>query len=271
MGTQSVASPLEDIEFLARSEHRVDALRRLRRGSADRDDLRTATGASKATVARLLNEFEERNWVVRDGHEYELTDLGRFVTDEFLRLVDRVETEHALRDVWQWFPTDLPGFTVELFTDAVISSPDPDLPYRSSPLFVDHLEAARTIRGFSARSPKPDSYEHIVRRAIDGKEIEVIFPRTVIEDMLQVLPEVMFREALESGRLTVLEGTAYPMKIGFTLSEDRLGLWGRDEEGLARVGLATGSPDALAWGESLYEEVRSNARPIDVLELLDEA
>jgi hypothetical protein len=81
MNTHDVDASLEDIEFLSRSPHRVRALRTLRAGPADRDDLRAATEASKATVSRLLNEFEDRNWVVRDGHEYELTDPGEAEAD----------------------------------------------------------------------------------------------------------------------------------------------------------------------------------------------
>ena len=271
MGTQGEDPSLEDIEFLARSAHRVEALRRLREGSVDRDDLRDATGASKATVARLLNEFEDRNWVAREGRRYELTDFGRFVAEEFLQLVDRMETERALQEVWGWFPTDLPGFTVDRFADAVVSTPDPDLPYRSIPRFAELVGSARRLRVFSALTPKPSTYEHLVRRGADGKETEVVFPRAAIEDMLRVVPAETARVAVEDGQFTLLEGTSFPMDAGLTLSDDRLGLWGRDEEGISRAGIDTDAPEAVAWGESLYEEVRANARPVDLLEMMEGA
>lgn len=261
-------SSVEDIEFLARSEHRVAALRTLEEGSSDRDELRAATEASKATIARLLNEFDDRNWIVRDGHQYELTDLGEFVAEEFLRLVDRMETERELRDVWQWFPTDLPGFTVRMFSDGVISFPEPDQPYRSTPRFVELVESGQALYGFSARSLKPTSYEAIVRNAVDGMDTELVLPPDVTGDMLTAVSEETLREAIESGHLTVLEKDSYPMASGFALFDDRLSLWGRDEKGVVRAGLDTGSVDAIDWGESVYEDVRSGARAVDVLELV---
>lgn len=263
-----MANSIEDIEFLARSEHRVAALRTLDEGPRDRDELRAATEASKATVARLLNEFDDRNWVVRDGNQYELTDLGEFVAEEFLQLVDRMETERTLRDVWRWFPTDLPGFTVRMLSGVVVSFPEPDQPYRSTPRFVELVESAQALRGFSARSLKPTSYEAIVRNAVDGMESELIIPPAVTRDMLTAVSEETLREAIESGHLTVLENDSYPMESGFALFDDRLSLWGRDEKGVVRAGLDTGSADAIDWGESVYEDVRSGARVVDVLELV---
>lgn len=103
------------------SAYRADALRKLVDEPSDRDTLREAKGASKAIIARLLSEFEERNWVDRDGHQYELTDPGHVVAEVFLELVDTVETERLLRDVWQYLPTELSGFIISLFDAAVVA------------------------------------------------------------------------------------------------------------------------------------------------------
>ena len=264
-----MASPLADIEFLARSKRRVDALRRFREGSADRDDLRTATDASKATIARLVNEFEDRNWVVRDGYEYELTDSGEFVAEEFLRLVDRIGTEHALRDIWQWFPTDLPGCTMSLFAGATIDVPEEYSPYHPLPHLVELVGSARSIRAFSKRSHKPGSYELFLRSAVAGREVEFLYPAAVVEDMLTAAPEELVREAVDSGRYTVLEHGSLPTDAGVALIDDRLGLYCRDDNGVTQAGVDTDAPEAVTWGESLYEELRAEARPVDLLGRLD--
>ena len=263
-------SSIEEIEFLARSEHRVVALRTLRDGPRDRTDLQAATDASKATIARLVNEFEDRNWVVRDGHEYELTDSGEFVAEEFLRLVDRMETEVELRDVWQWFPTELPGCTMSLFTDATVVIPEGYSPYHPIPRWVELVDAARTVRVFCSRSLKPASYETFLRNAAAGTETELIFPPIVVRDMVAVVPEELLREAVDSARFCLLEHDSPPTDAAVGLVDDRLILYCRNDDGVTQVGVDTDTPQAVAWGESIYTDVRSDARPIDPLELLEQ-
>jgi predicted transcriptional regulator len=270
MSTQSMASPLEDVEFLSRSEHRVDALRALREGPVDRDDLRAATDASKATVARLLNELEGRNWVVREGQQYELTDSGEFVAEEFLRLVDRVETEHALRNVWQWFPTHLSGCTMSLFADAVVTPPESN-PYEPLPRNAEILESASTLRLISKRTPKPGTHDLVLRTTAAGMEAELNYPSTVIDYMLDVVDRSVIEAAAESGRLTILEHDSLPTDAAIGLYDDRVVVWPRDDEGTVRIMVDTDAPEAVDWGESLYEEVRADARPVDILGMLDGA
>ncbi|MDX1748125.1 MAG: transcriptional regulator [Halobacteriales archaeon] len=265
-----MTSPVEEIEFLARSEHRVIALRALREGPCDRDDLRASTDASKATVARLLNEFEDRNWVVRDGHEYELTDPGEFVAEEFLRLVDRMGTEHALRDVWQWFPTELPGCTMSLFADAVVTFPDSISPYETLPRHAELMEGTRRARAISKHTPKPSTHELALHNAAAGMETEVIFPAAVIDYMLDVVDRSVIEAAVESSHLTVLEHDSLPTDVGAGLYDDRLMVAPGDEEGVVRAMVDTDKPEAVAWFESIYEELRAEAHSVDLLERLDE-
>lgn len=258
-----MASSIEDIEYLARSEHRIAALRSLSGGPCDRDELQQDSGASKATIARLLNEFEGRKWVVREGHQYELTDLGIFVADEFLQLVDRMETERSLRDVWQWFPSALDGCTVSMFADAMISLPKSHSPYHPIPRFVELVESAHQMRGFSDRSLKPGSYEVVLQHAIDGMETELIFPSAVIDEMVTVTVDGLIEAAIESRHLSLLEHETLPSDLGLALFDDRLALYCRDENGITRVGIDTDTRDAVSWGESVYEDVRDEAQTIE--------
>lgn len=121
----ALESSLNAIEFLSRSEHRVKVLNALSVQPCDRTDLRAVTGASSPTMGRILANFEERQWIVRDGPSYELTRLGEFVTERFVDLCEAMEVEHKLRDVWQWLPREMEGFTIDLFADAVIPYPGP--------------------------------------------------------------------------------------------------------------------------------------------------
>jgi predicted transcriptional regulator len=269
MNTYDTDASLDDIEFLSRSPHRVRALRTLRSGPADRDDLRAATEASKATVSRLLNEFEDRNWVVRDGHAYELTDPGEFVAEEFLRLVDRMDTEHALRDVWQWFPTDLPGCTMSLFADAVVTKLGSHSPYRPFPRFVEIHESARTVSAVQRALPKPASCEVFERYFAGGGEARLAISSAYIDMLSKEVSEDVLREAVESGRLTLSAHDSLSTNAGIAVFDDRLVVLCRDDDVITRVMVDTDAPEAVAWGESIYERARSEARPVDLLERLE--
>lgn len=55
--------PIEEIEFLASSKHRVRVLNALAEGGCDRADLQSVTGAHASTIGRVLGDFEERRWI----------------------------------------------------------------------------------------------------------------------------------------------------------------------------------------------------------------
>jgi predicted transcriptional regulator len=264
-----MTSSIEEIEFLARSEHRVVALRALQDGPSTREDLRTATDASNATIARLLNEFEERNWVFRDGHEYELTDPGEYVAEEFLRLVDRMETEVELRDVWQWFPTELPGCRMSLFADAVVTKLGSHSPYRPFPRFVEIHESARTVSAVQRALPKPASCEVFERYFAGGGEARLAISSAYIDMLSKEVSEDVLREAVESGRLTLSAHDSLSTNAGIAVFDDRLVVLCRDDDVITRVMVDTDAPEAVAWGESIYERARSEARPVDLLERLE--
>ncbi len=106
-------SSLDDIEFLARSDHRTAVLDALAERPCDRNELRATTGASSPTMGRILGDFEERRWIVRKGPNYRLTPLGDYVAERFADLRKAMKTERKLRDVWQWLPREMEDFSVE--------------------------------------------------------------------------------------------------------------------------------------------------------------
>ncbi|MFP4628902.1 MAG: helix-turn-helix transcriptional regulator, partial [Halobacteriales archaeon] len=124
-----MGSSIEDIEYLARSGHRIGVLDTLAEQPKNRHELCSSTGASSPTIGRILADFDDRRWIVRDGSTYELTPLGEYVAERFQDLRSAMETERELRDVWEYIPREMEGFSVDLFADAVVSYPGPGYPY----------------------------------------------------------------------------------------------------------------------------------------------
>jgi DNA-binding IclR family transcriptional regulator len=59
------ADALADVDYLSRSDNRVTLLDALAEGAATRRALAEETGVSRATLDRIVTEFEERDWAER--------------------------------------------------------------------------------------------------------------------------------------------------------------------------------------------------------------
>lgn len=117
-------TPLDDVEFLARSPHRVEVLRTLSEGPWTRPKLHDETGISQPTLGRVLGSLQDRNWVEQAGRTYQLTPLGGLVMEAFEHLLDTVETVQHLGDVIGLLPTDEMDFDLRHFGEAEILTPD---------------------------------------------------------------------------------------------------------------------------------------------------
>ncbi len=263
-------TPLDDIAFLARSDHRVGVLDALAEGPRDRDDLRAATGASSPTMGRIIAGFEDRHWVVRDRQRYRLTQLGAFIAERFGDLREAMATERALRDVWPWLPREMEGFSVELFTDPVVSYPGPGYPYQPVERVTELIEGTDTMRGFGTTVVKSSNLEAACQAIIDGMEFEFIYSPDVLETIMAWNPERV-AEAAACENCTTLLHDALPdsESCGLGIYGDRVGICCHDgETGVLQAGVDTGSPAALAWADAVYERYRAEARPLEEADLL---
>ena len=255
-------SPLDDVEFLARSEHRVTVLAALASRPRSRADLLETTGASASTIGRTLREFEERRWLSRDGHQFAATQLGAFVAAGMQELIERIETEQKLRDVWQWLPTEASGFTIEIGSGAVVTDAEADDPYAPVNRFVSLLRRTDRFRfaGYDVALLEPCKDE-LSRRIIDGMHTEIIDPPSVSRYILSTYREHC-SEPLESGNLLVRLHDDLP-SYGLGLFDDRIAVSGYDpDSGTVQVLLDTDAPRAREWAESTYESYRREARPL---------
>ncbi|WP_265111044.1 helix-turn-helix transcriptional regulator [Halosolutus halophilus] len=261
MLSSTTGSPLEDTEFLVRSEHRVKALGALARRPQSRADLRTRTEVSRSTIGRTLREFEERQWIRRDGHQFEATQLGAFVASGMQELIERIEIEHTLRDIWEWLPSEASGFTIEMASEAVVTDAGADDPYGPVNRFVSLLRKTDRFRfvGYDVALLEPCKDE-LSQRILDGMRTEIIDPPSVAKYVLAAHRDHC-SAPLESGNLTVLVHDNVP-SYGVSLFDDRIAISGYNpDSGTVQVLLDTDASEAREWAESTYEAYRRGARP----------
>ena len=256
---------LEEIDFLARSGHRVGVMEELTNGPRERRDLRDATDASSPTMSRILSSFEDRRWIVRDGPSYELTSLGEFVAERFLDLREAMDIERKLRDVWQWLPREMEGFSVDLFTDAVVSYPGPGYPYEPVERLTHLIENTTRLRGFDSIVFKSINNETVCQAVIDGMELEYVYSPSALEKTLAWNPDRV-KEIASRDHCTVYVHDDLPdrSRCGLGIVDDRAGICCHDAEtGALTAVIDTGAPAARAWAISTFEQVREEARRVE--------
>ncbi|SDQ24033.1 helix-turn-helix transcriptional regulator [Natronobacterium texcoconense] len=253
---------LEDIAFLARSEHRVSALVALADRPRSRSQLRDVTGASSSTVSRLVRQFEQRHWVVRNGHQYEATELGAFVASGMRDLLERIDTEHKLRDVWERLPNEADGFTIDMASDAVVTVADADGPYQPINRFTSLLGETDRFRfvgsDLALLEPCRDEFRN---RVLEGMDAEIVDPPSVARYVRSQYPDHC-TGPLESGNLTILVHDDLP-PYGVCLFDDRIGISCYNPiNGTVQAFVDTDAPEAREWAESIYASYRRDARQL---------
>ncbi|MFP8957993.1 helix-turn-helix transcriptional regulator [Natrialbaceae archaeon A-CW3] len=258
-------SPIEEIEFIASSIHRVGVLHALAEGDCDRADLQSETGAHASTIGRILGDFEERRWIERSGPTYELTPLGEFVAERFVELRDAMETEGKLRDVWQWLPREMDGFSVDLFADAVVAYPGTGYPYEPQERVIQLVEESDTLRGLGATIFKAVANEAFCRAALDGMDVEYVYEPAVLAATADWNPE-LFGKAAARDNCTVLVHDELPdrTRCGIDIFDDHVCICCHDTETRAlRAWIDTDAPEAREWALSIFERYFEEARPVD--------
>ena len=161
---------LDAVAYLARSANRVRILEVLSRDACTRGELADRTPASRTTVDRIVNEFEERGWVER-GTEgtYEATTQGALLMRRFRPFVESVTALQRLEDALDWLPLEELTIGLEHFSDAVVWEPATD-PAETVEFMGDLVREASRFRVLSDLVP-PEPLEDIMIDRLQAGEM----------------------------------------------------------------------------------------------------
>ncbi|AZH25787.1 helix-turn-helix transcriptional regulator [Haloplanus aerogenes] len=256
-------SALAEIEFLALSPNRVAVLRCLAEDRHTRTDLAVVTGASQATLGRILRDFEERSWIERIDGAYVATATGELVADGFLDLLDIVETEGDLRPIVEYLPTDALDFDLRRFDDATITVPSGTKPNAPVGRVLDLLREASSVRAFS-HAFNEDSLGVVEERVAAGElTFEGVFSRHAID---AVADDDRLRRRLES----LLDAPAASIRVreaeiplAVTVADEAVHLLLRDANGVLQASVDTDDPVVRDWAHDEFEAYWEAAEPLD--------
>jgi predicted transcriptional regulator len=253
---------LDDIAFLANSENRVMVLQMLVEAPQSHDEIRDQIDASRVTTARILREFEERNWITRSGQECTITLTGEWVSDEFTHLIDQMEAERRLRESLQWLPLDLLTFEIKRLHDAelmVLEESDATAIIRR---ILEFRRSSDRIRGIT-RVVAPVFIENDWESTVHGDtRLEMIITPEVLDAIRNHSTSAQqLREMLDEPDVHISVYEDIPISVGIV--DNEVGIDLTDEQGVVKGGLVTGDETIHKWAVDLYETCRDNARPVN--------
>ena len=258
-------TPLDDVEFLARSAHRVQVLRTLATGARTRPDLHEETGVSQPTLGRVLDSFEDRNWVERGGREYALTAFGELVVEAFEDLLDTVDTVQRLGDVVGRLPTDEMDFDVREFADATVTTPETGDAFTHVRRITEVFWGGDDVQllGATVAPGSREEHDRRWREFLEGeKRYDSVISVATMEQSMED-PQMLsrFRRALESGRVTVhlYDG---PISLMLVVADDTALLAPLDDDGIPTAAIETENEIVRAWVEDRIDEHRDRATEV---------
>lgn len=253
---------LEDVAFLSTSPNRMAILCCLREQPHSRHVLTEMTGVSRVTLARILDDLEERNWITQAGTRSEITPLGAWVCSEFIRLCEVLAEERTLRPVVPWFPPGGFGFPISALTDAEITlrtQADPTAPVG---VFVRELESMTDYRAFSFSYTEPWFETTHERTLNDGLSWEWVTTPEVIQ-VLRADPRLSprLREVLETGRAQIYTNEDVNTVVLF--GDDRVLIRLVDDDQAPAALITATHPDVWAWAEDTFTAYKTHGEPVD--------
>ena len=256
-------APLEEIEFLARSTNRVEVLQLLASAPQTRADLATATGASQATLGRILEDFADRSWVSRDGEEYVATATGELVAEGVDELVALLETEAKLRDVVAYLPTAELGFDLRRLADATVTVPTRTRPSAPLQRVLDAMAGATTLRAFSHTLNEQSLATARDRVAAGEQTFEAVLSAGAIEAL--AADDVLWRRlrTLAESDDAEIRVRREEVPVAVTVADDTVYLLVRDDGGILRASLHTDDPAVREWADQAFSGYWKASDPFD--------
>ena len=256
---------LEDVAYLSRSANRVRILETLADGPHTRRELMDATGVSRTTLGRILNELAERGWAERhtDG-PYAATRTGEHVVASFLPLIDAMVTVRSLGEAANWLPRSVHDVGIDAFRDATVHRPDQNAPMSLARELVDRIEGAESFRTLTYLAPPEHAVAEVLHERVRDPDVSSDFVLAGgLADHLAGDPERRgrWRESIEAGAVVHSYDGRIPCNL-FVIDGTVLVVNTSSEDGTPGAFLESDDPRALEWADSLIESYREEAEPL---------
>ena len=258
---------IEDVAYLVRSTNRVRILDALADDPRTRRALTEATGASRTTLDRIVNEFEDRGWARRlDDGRYAATTTGRELSATVGSALDAVTAIRRLGDAIDWLPRDELDVGLEHFRDAAVRHPESDDPVETGDYFAELVTNADEMWVLTEWAPPgrlaKTMHDEVVDGCLDGT---FVVTRECGEYLLEdPTRRDRWREMLDASAITWLYDGDVPCNC-FVIGDIVL----VKSSGPDAISESYGSPIESTnprireWALELVDRYRQDATPLD--------
>lgn len=261
-----MSASLDDIAFLTRSSNRVQVLEALGEEAHTRAELQKETGIPRATIGRIVTDFEKRGLVTdkRNGRGYAASLFGQFLAKELRPLLDRAEAMRKVDQVSRWLPLDEFDFPVDRLVDVTITMPrhgDPTAPIQRAATMTrsaEHIE-------FLVDAFVPYIFREIHDRTSRKEQTASGIITTAMFKAIRVDPEMaeMASETLRSEGATLhLYNGSCPYTIAI-VDQRAAGILLLDDDDNIRGLIDTEDDAILSWAASIIKKYQEAADPIN--------
>lgn len=261
---------LDDVEFLARSAHRVAVLEAVDETPRSRQALQSTTGASRVTIGRIVTDLEQRGWIRQSDDRYHPTPVGRAIAEAFDALRGTLEAAAVLEPLTPSLPDDFLTVDINHFSDAEVSVPTPQ----------DPLAAARAAARLMAEANHVLMLAHAVTsetvdsqiRAIEqrGQSSAVVLSAATHEAMQAdptLLDQLHRLQSHEEVRVFRYEGRL-PVSMG-VYDKAIVGIGTVDDAGFPNAFLVSTDDEVLTWAQQTFSTIRDQSEALPKREFPD--
>lgn len=262
---------LKDIAYLSRTENRIEVLQTLTGKPSSSSELREETGTSKATVNRILNEFEERSWTRRNSDgTYEATPQAEHVAFQLRPFVGSMEVIASLGEDIGVLPVeeltigpdDDLTFGLHHFKDAIVKRQRPQAQGVGRNRMLEATREASSMDVLTDTSPPRVMGELLQERAQRGDLPGTTVWTTNLFEYLRDHPEEPPRwsDVIEGGRRIYRYDGHIPATLCVT--DEVTLIWGVIGEMRRRV-IISENKKVQIWALDLVERYRERAEAVD--------
>lgn len=257
-----MTTSFEDLAFLARAETRIRAIQLLAESPRDRDELVDQLDISRATLSRLLRQFEDREWVVQDGRQYTATRFGSALATDVSQLLDTVSTIHQFRDIAQYLPFDELGIEFHQLRGARLTEAtpsDPAAPARRVGELLDSSERTRILKHAIDPNASRPHYEAVIE---GNQQTEVILTREALKTANRnEETREWFREMVRNDVPLYRYDGEIPVNL--KIVDETVVFSPTDENGLVPALVECLDEDIFSWASETFESYRRSATQVE--------
>jgi predicted transcriptional regulator len=255
----------EEIEYLARSDTRIELLRVLAEGPKGKRDLHDRLDASRTTLSRSLDRMAEFGWVERksNGDPYRLTALGAHVEREFSDLLEGLEIGDRLAPLLGRASLEEFDLDPRELADARVVEATPEQPLAPVERAMEARAESDSIREFATvvMQESADQIHDRIEHADDEATIEVVLDASVAAAMREDADySEDLQQALADGAVDYYVHEDLPYLLA--LLDERVLLGVVDERGTPVALVESDAETVYEWGERTFEQYRTAADPL---------